>query len=43
MALSLRARRSRFDDEYNENGNSPYKPVLPGGKVNRARAQNAGS
>ena len=26
MALSLRSRRSRFDDEYDEDGNGPNDP-----------------
>jgi hypothetical protein len=33
MALSLRSRRSRFDGEHDEDGNSPCDPNFPGGKV----------
>jgi hypothetical protein len=33
MALSLRSRRSRSDDEYDEVGDGPYDPKFPGGKV----------
>jgi hypothetical protein len=33
MALSLRSRRSRFDDAHDEDGNGPYDGKYPGGNV----------
>jgi hypothetical protein len=33
MTLSLKSRRSRFDEEYAADGNGPYDPKYPGGKV----------